>query len=277
LLGWQETQTAVTFLNDWALELDQIGRPLEAEPIEHRAIKLASDGKSADAVIPIILTNYARMLRKLNRLDEASDYAQRAYDKARGAGNQIVTGQSLMERAQIAIAQKNFTAASAYLSEFEPLIRKNLPPTHYAFANLASARSAIAQGEGDLALALQLASQAVAIGEAGLKQGQGSFAFPSHLLRRSSTELASGKMAEALADANRALKLLQAKAQPGSFNNKIGYAFLAYARALDALGKHDEALTAAKSAFENLEQSVGSDHPDTRSARQLAGLDPSGQ
>jgi tetratricopeptide (TPR) repeat protein len=139
-LGWQETQTAVTFLNDWALELDQIGLPLEAEPIEHRAIELASDGKSADAVIPITLTNYARMLRKLNRLDEASDYAQRAYDKARGAGNQIVTGQSLSERAQIAIAQKNFAAASAYLSELELLIRKNLPPTHYAFANLASAR-----------------------------------------------------------------------------------------------------------------------------------------
>ena len=276
-LGWQETQTAVTFLNDWALELDQIGRPLEAEPIERRAIKLASDGKSADAAIPIILTNYARMLRKLNRLDEASDYAQRAYDKARGAGNQVATGQSLMERAQIALAQKNFAAASAHLSELEPLIRKNLPPTHYAFANLAASRSAIAQGEGDLGLALQLANQAVTIGEAGLKQGQGSFAFPSQLLRRSSVELASGKTAEALADANRALGLLQAKVQPGTLTNKLGYAYLAIARALDAQGKHDEAQAPAKLALEHLEKSVGPDHPDTGSARQLAGLESSGQ
>jgi serine/threonine-protein kinase len=272
-LGWQETQTSVTLYNDWALELDQIGRPLDAEPIERNAINLASDGKSSDAVIPVILTNYARILRKLNRLDDAADYAQQAYNKAKVAGNQVVVGQSLMERAQVASAQRNFAQASSFLSELEPLIRKNLPPTHYAFANLAAVRSAIAQGEGDLVLALKLANEAVAIGESGLKkQGQGAFAFPSQLLRRSSAELASGDAGAALADANRAFDLLQSKVQPGTFTNKLGYAYLARARALDAQGKHSDAQVAAKSAFEHLEKSVGPDHPDSRSARELARL-----
>jgi tetratricopeptide (TPR) repeat protein len=121
-----------------------------------------------------------------------------------------------------------------------------------------------------------LADESVAIGEAGLKaRGEGAFAFPSFLLKRSSVELASGNTEHALADSNRALALLQSKAQPGSFSNKLGYAYLACARALDAQGKHDDARTYAKSALEHLEKSVGSDHPETRSARQLAGLDSS--
>jgi hypothetical protein len=225
-----------------------------------------------------VLTNYARILRKLDRLDEAAEFAQRSYEKAEKAHNQVVMGQSRLEQARIATAQHKFTEASALLSQVEPMMRKNLPPTHYAFANLASDRASIAMGEGDLPAALKLANQAVAIGEAGLKaQGQGAFAFPSFLLKRSAVELALGKPEPAFADSDRALKLLQAKAQPGSFNNKIGYAYLAYARALDAEGKHDEARVAAKSALENLEKSNGTEHPETRSARQLAGLDVSSQ
>jgi eukaryotic-like serine/threonine-protein kinase len=274
-LGWQQTQTGITLFNDWALELDQIGRPLEAEQIERQAIDIARDGDSEDAVMPIVLTNYARILRKLNRLDEASDYAQRSNAKARQAENQVVIGQSMLERARIATAQHQFSVASALLSEVEPMMRKHLPPTHYAFANLAADRSAIAMGEGDTVLALKLANQAVEIGEVGLKaSGQGAFAFPGFLTRRSTVALAAGNLDLAVADSNRALALLLPKTEPGSFTNKIGYAYLAQARALDAQGKHDDARSAARSAFENLEKSLGPDHPETLGAQQLAGLGP---
>jgi len=277
-LGWRETETGVTLFNNWALELDQIGRALEAEEIERRAINLARNDNSEDSVTPLVLTNYARILRKLDRLDEASDYAQRGYEKAAKARNQVVMAQSLLERARIATAQRKFAEASGFLNEVEPMMRKALPPTHYAFANLASDRASIAQGEGNFALALRLVNQAVTIGEAGLKkQGEGAFAFPSFLLKRSSIELDLGDAGSAVADSSRALTLLQAKTQPGSFSNKMGYAYLAHARALDAQGKDDEARTAARSAVENLEKSDGPDHPDTRSARQLAGLEPSAQ
>jgi tetratricopeptide (TPR) repeat protein len=119
---------------------------------------------------------------------------------------------------------------------------------------------------------LQFSNQAIAIGEAGLKaRGEGAFAFPGFLLRRSAIELASGDLDHAFADAERALNLQLTKAETGSFSNKLGYAYLARARALDALGKHEEAQSAAKSAFDNLEKSVGPDHPETRAAQQLAG------
>lgn len=273
-LGWEETDTSVHMFNNWALELDQIGRTLEAEQIERRALDLTNDGNSVEVSTSMILNNYAKILRKLNRLDEAADYAQRSYDRAQSEHNQLVTSQSLLERARIAISQHKFAQASELLSELEPQMRKHLPPAHYAFASLAADRSKIAFGEGNLALALQFSDQSVAIGEAALKSGgQGTFAFPGFLLNRSAIELASGRLEQAVADANRALSVQKASTQPNSLSSTLGYAYLALARALDVQGKHDEAQAAAGLAAQNLEKCLGASHPDTRSAVQLAALD----
>jgi tetratricopeptide (TPR) repeat protein len=273
-LGWEETDTSVHLLNNWALELDQIGRTLEAEQIERRALDLTNDGNSVEVSTSMILNNYAKMLRKLNRLDEAANYAQRSYDRAQSEHNQLVTGQSLLERARIAISQRKFTQASELLSELEPQMRKHLPPAHYAFASLTADRAKIAFGEGNLALALQFADQSVAIGESALKSGgQGTFAFPGFLLNRSAIELASGSLEQAVADANRALDLQKSSTQPNSLSSTLGYAYLALARALDAQGKHGESQSAAGLAAQNLEKCLGAGHPDTRSAVQLAALD----
>jgi eukaryotic-like serine/threonine-protein kinase len=272
-LGWEETETSIHLFNNWALELDQMGRPLEAEKIERRVLDLTQDRTSVEGSTAMILNNYAKMLRKLNRLDEAADYAQRSYDEAQNEHNQLVIGQSLLERARIAISQHKFAEASELLSEVEPQMRKHLPPGHYAFASLATDRAKIALGEGDPALALQLSNQSVAIGESALKSGgQGTFAFPGFLLTRSNIELASGSMDQAVADSNRALVLVKANAPPNSFSSTLGYAYLALARALDAQGKHDDARAAALSASGNLERCLGPDHPDTRNAVQLATL-----
>jgi tetratricopeptide (TPR) repeat protein len=274
-LGWEETETSVHLFNNWALELDQMGRPLEAEKIERQVLDLTQDGNSVELSTSMFMNNYAKMLRKLNRLDDAAGYAQRSYDRAQKEHNQIVIGQSLLERARIAISQHKFPEATQLLSEVEPQMRKHLPPGHYAFASLAADRAKIALGEGDPALALQLSNQSVAIGESALKTGgQGAYAFPGFLLTRSSSELASGNTEQAVADANRALTLVKSNAPQYSFSSILGYAYLALARALDAQGKHDDARAAAASASENLEKCLGSDHPDTRNAVQLASLDP---
>lgn len=274
-LGWEETETGSHLFNNWALELDQIGRPLEAEAIERRALDLTREGNPGGMSTAMILNNYAKMLRKLDRLDEAADYAQRSYEQAQKEHNQLVTGQSLMERARIAIGRRKFSEASELLSEVEPQMRKHLPSTHYAFASLAADRARIAVGEGDQGLALQFANQSVAIGEAALKAGgEGNFAFPGYLLNRSSIELAAGSLEQASVDANRALTFLGSTTQPNSFSSTLGYAHLAVARTMDAQGKHDKAREEAALAAQNLQRCLGSDHPDTLAARQFASLDP---
>jgi tetratricopeptide (TPR) repeat protein len=269
-LGRDDTQTAGTLFNNWALALNQFGRPRDAERIYRRAIEISRDNRGEQAVSPMLLINYARVLRDLWRLDEAADYAQRSYLKAQRADDQVVINQSLLERARICRDQRDLAGAEAVLAEVEPRLRRNLPPGHIAFASLASERALVARARGDLKVATDLADQAVAITEASVKAGrQGVDLMPTLLVRRSDLKLQLHRPDEAAADAARALTMLQPAAQPGTFSSVLGRAHLTLGRALQAQGKREEARAAFFSAAEHLQNALGPDHPDTRRARQL--------
>jgi tetratricopeptide (TPR) repeat protein len=157
------------------------------------------------------------------------------------------------------------------LDEVEPRLRRGLPVGHIAFASLASNRALIALGRGDLQTALGLSNEAVAIAEAAMKAGRlGGDYLPTFLVRRSDIELQLGHADQAEADAARALRLLQASSQVGAFSSARGRAYLALGHALQAEGKGSEANAAFRSAAEHLQHTLGTDHPDTSSARQLA-------
>jgi tetratricopeptide (TPR) repeat protein len=96
-------------------------------------------------------------------------------------------------------------------------------------------------------------------------------------MRRCTVELEAGRPSQAAADVLRALKQLQAASPPGTFSSNIGRAYLNLGRALQAQGKSEEARAAFRSAAENLQNTLGPDHPDTRSARQLAESEPQRQ
>jgi hypothetical protein len=61
--------------------------------------------------------------------------------------------------------------------------------------------------------------------------------------------------------------LLRKGAPPDSRSSSLGGACLALGRALDAQGRHEEAKVAFQSALENLEITLGPDHPESRAAR----------
>ena len=270
-LGRDDTETAGTLFNNWALALSQSGRSLEAEPIFRRAINISRADNTDQAVSPMLLLNYGRDLRDLGRLDEAADYAERAYTKAQQNGQLVVVNQSLLERARIYRDQHDLTRSAAMLAEVEPRLRKALPPGHYAFAALISEQSLLDSARGNLQMALERANQAVSMYEAAMKDGKaGEAGLPALLLRRSVIELQLTRPDEAAADAARGLKLLQAAAQPGSFSSGLGRAYLTLGQALVAQGKRDEARATFASAAEHLQKAIGPDHPDTREALRLA-------
>ena len=271
-LGRDDTETAVVLFNNWGMALNQLGLPLEAEKVYRRAIKTSRAGQTEEAVSPMVLNNYAKTLHDLGRLEEAADYAERAYTKALHVGHQLAVNQSLLERASIYREQRNFTRAAAMLAEVEPRLRQSLPPGHYAFGSLASQQALIALARGDLQAALRLADESVAIDEAAIKAGgQGTDYLPAVLLRRSTIKVAARRPDDAAADAARALSMLQKAAQPGVFSSTLGRAYLTLGVALRSQGKRDEALTAFRSAAEHLEKALGPDHPDARSARESLG------
>src|ERR1700730_15132746 len=229
------TENAGTLFNNWALALYQSGRALEAERVFRRAIDISRADKTEDAVSPMLLTNYARTVRDLGRLDAAADYAERAYAKAQQQDHQVVINQSLLLRALIYCDQRDLTRAAAMLLEVEPRLRRTLPPGHYAFSSLASEQSLIALARGDPRTALRLADQALVIDEAAIKAGgQGAGVLPIVLIRRSAVELEVGRPDQAAADAARALSLLQASTEPRASSCNLGRAYLTLGRALQA-------------------------------------------
>ena len=127
-LGRSDTQTAVVIFNDWALALDKLGRPLGAEKLFRRAIDISRAGQTEETVSPILLNNYAKTLYQLGRLEEAADYAGRAYVKAQRISDQMVIYQSLYGRALICIEQHDFNQAAACLRKWNQYCSEVSPP-----------------------------------------------------------------------------------------------------------------------------------------------------
>jgi len=270
-LGRDETETAVVLYNNWALELDQVGRPLEAEKVYRRVIDISRDSATEEAVSPMVLNNYARVLRELDHLPQAVDYAERAHSKAVKTGDELVISQSLLELAHIYRGQHDLERAEAMIAEVEPRLRKDLPPGHYAFAAVTTERALIARENHDLPKALSLVNQSIATLEAAVKAGgEGAFLLPGLYTYRSEIELAMSHADQAAADAEHALAALRSNLRPGDVSSKVGRAYLAQARALASEGKPAAARASAAQALTELEASLGPDHPDTSAARRLA-------
>ncbi len=270
-LGRDNTKSAVALFNDWALALDRLGRPLEAASLFRRAIDISRVGSTEEAVSPLLLNNYAGTLRQLDRLDEAADYAERAYAKGLQTGDQDAIYHALNTRALVYIDQRDFKRAASMLAELEPIVLRIFPPGHYWLGSLASVQALLASGTGDFKTAQLLADRSVNIVEAASKSGRaGSDFLPIALLRRATVELASGHPDQAEGDARRALTQLQYASPSGEFSSVIGRAYLTLGRALQAQGKPSEAQAVFRSAAENLQSTLGPDSPDTRSARRSA-------
>jgi tetratricopeptide (TPR) repeat protein len=273
-LGRDDTRTAATLYNNWAIELVQVGRPLEAERLYRRAIDITKVSESENDVSPIVLHNFAISLRELGRIQEAADNEDLSYRLSQKVGGQGMEGRIMLERARIYTAQHNPAQASVLLAQVEEKFHKDLPAGHFAFAVLAGAQSLNELEKGDVAAAMKHADEAVSIDEAAIKSGgEGSYYLPTLLTNRATVELAGHHPDTAASDASRAVSLWKAGMEPGMFSNKVGRAYLILGHALQEQGKSDEARAAFRSAAENLQTTLGTDHPDYREARQLAGLE----
>jgi serine/threonine-protein kinase len=273
-LGRDNTQSAVALFNDWALALDRLGRPLDAANLYRRAIDISRVGSTEEAVSPLLLNNYAGTLRELDRLEEAADYSERAYDKGLQTGDEDTIYHSLNTRALVYIDQHDFKRAASMLAELQPIALRIFPPGHYWLGSLASVQALLASGTRDFKTAQVLADRSVDIVEAATRAGKAGTDFlPVALLRRATVELASGRPDGASIDAQRALNLLESASPSGEYSCVIGSAYLTLGRAMQAQGKQSEARIAFRSAADHFQNTLGADHLETRSALQLASVD----
>ena len=139
-----------------------------------------------------MLLKYARALADIQHLDEAADYAERGYARAKQGGNDVARGQSLFVRANVYRTKGDLDAAARMLDEVEPWLRRSLPDGHIAFATLADQRALLAQARGDAAGALVLENRAIDIAEAsGRNKREGSDNLRVYLVHRSEDRTAA--------------------------------------------------------------------------------------
>jgi len=274
-LGRVRTQLAGSLFHNWGVMLLRVGRPLDAEKALHRSIDVSRDNESEDFVSPTTLGVYAEVLWELGRTEEAGNYAERAYWKGRKDGDGVATRLALIQRARIRRARGDLIGSGQMLSELDTLLHRTLPSGQVYFARLASELSLNARAVGDWLKALEWADKAVEIAEQAAKRRSASSLYEGrYLVARSTIKLHLDSVNEAIADASAALPLLQSVALPGSASSDVGRAQMALGRALSAEHKDDQARSAFRNASENLDQSLGPDNPESREARQLAGLSP---
>ncbi len=269
-LGYDDSQKAVKLFDNWALTLNYDGRELEAQRLYRRALDISRNDETNSAVAPDLLLNYAGLLQELGQRAEAARYFALASKKAHELNDNVLADNADLLQAWMFTNAHAFAQATRQVDELEQRRRKRYAPEHYVFAELSLVRANIALGRGDLASAAHFAKEAVEIDEASIRRiGQCAALLSALLVSRSGIELKSGQREEAASDARRAIKLLEEREDPSILSSNVGRAYLALALALEAEGKPDEAQLAARKAYANLQTTLGSDQPDTQSARQL--------
>lgn len=259
-LGYDQTKAAGSTFSTLGFFLNRAGRPRDAERWYLRAREVLGE-------YDWWLESYADVLRQLGRLDEAAEFADRACASAQ---KENLRG-SLRIRGRIYIDQDNFTRAEETFAKVESVLTGSTPK-HFV-AELTSDRALLAQSEGKIPAALQLADKAVTMDEAATGAGEEGLAIlPMLLNRRAAIEVEAGQPDKAKTDADRSLSLLQSSLGSDAFSVHIATAQMARGRALLAQGNSQEARSAFRSAAEQFEHTLGSDHRNTRAARQLAGL-----
>ncbi len=271
-LGRDETELAGVLFNNWGVMLERAGRPLDAEQSLRRTIEIERHTSSTNGVSPMSLGVYSDILIELGRINEAAEYAQEAYQQASQSGDGGAVQNALFQLAEVYRAQSDLARSDEMLAQLGPRLRKTRPPQHIDFAFLALEMAENAQAAGNRQKAIEHANQAVAIAQAWKKETHGSgFYEGTFLIGRSAILLKSNRVEDALADADRAIPILQQVSIRARSSSDVGLAYLAKGRALQAQGKDDEALAAFRLADQQLENSMGPDSPDSRSARELAG------
>jgi len=217
----------------------------------------------------MLLLNYARSLRWLERLDEAAKVAERAYERGKAKGFEVVVNQSLLLRASTYRAQGDVARSAAMLEEVEPRLRQALPSEHPAFAGLLIEQALTAEAGGDLDAALGLIDRASAIAAAARLNGGSAGYAPRALIRRSEIKNAAGQYADAAADARHAIEQLDSDLPRDMLSMWRGDAYLALGRALQAQHQMSQSKSALLEASRQLAGALGPQHPRVELVQRL--------
>ena len=262
--GRGRTIAAADIWNNWAL-IYFGGDIRKAEPLTRRCLELRRSIEGLDAVAPTFLFNYAGVLHRLGKYDEAERLLRetiRTADARKMVRTQVDAMMELAdlhtERGHFAAAQQELDLVARYSSQsfFNPLQQ----------ALLKYSRGILAFGRGERAVARDELTESTRLFEtARARPAQNVLA----LVALARAETALGNRAAAEADARNAITLAESLVEKDSPSYLIGLSRTALGEV--QLGRGDAGAGATLSAaLGHLEQTLGPDHPATLETRRLS-------
>ena len=178
-----------------------------------------------------------------------------------------MTNQALFMRGRLQLAKGDLTRAAQLFAEVEPRFRRVFPAEHAVIASLTTEQALLAQARGEMDRAAILADRAVALSEA---DPQATELLARCLVRRSALALQMHRLEAATSDAARAMALEAERTDPNSRSYLVGRVYLTLGRgALSARQVWRREEPRLRRPCSISESTLGEDHPETRSARQL--------
>jgi serine/threonine protein kinase len=260
--GREHGPDATVTRNNLAVVYDGTGNPRHALQVYDEILQSAPQ-THAGALPVVMVGNRARALESIGRFDEARTGYERCIELSVRGELPLMHLHCLAGLAWLARETGDLPGADRYLREASELARTATPATgpHQVILNIARARIALANN--------QLAA-ARAILDAVLAAGNTVFFQMAALLPRAEVNLNEGRLAQAEADARKALALAQ-DAQGGvPHSNRTGLSWLMLGRVLAKKGDTVGSRQALLAAIDHLSNTVDPDHPLLLLARQLA-------
>jgi eukaryotic-like serine/threonine-protein kinase len=252
---------ATVIRNNLAVIYDGTGNPRHALQVYDQILQSASR-TSARAAPIITVGNRARALELIGRFAESRDGYNRCIELAIQGELPLVHLHCLTGLAWLSREMGDAKGADRYLREASELGRSAAPATgtHQVALKIASGRIALANN--------QFAAARLSL-DAALAEGSTVLLQMSALLPRAELNLNESRLAEAEADARRALALAQSAQAGVAHSNRTGLSWLVLARVLarkaDSVGSRQALLA----AIEHLSDTVDPDHPQLLLARRL--------
>jgi serine/threonine-protein kinase len=252
--GLDNTRTAAVLLNNWAVMLQEAGQIVEAAALAGRAADMARTADAENGPNFALLGNYASMLAAMGERVGADRHFEESLRKARAARSP----RRLLIVLQFAIRSSceagDPLRAERLLNEASAVLEADRSASPYSKAIVEVSAARVALANGNAPRAVQLAERAASMLAAATPMRAG---MPQAEILLASSLNASGRFAEALAVAEKSVRIAADRLGGLKHSYLMGQGLLEVANAKAGLGETGSARTSLASAFEHLRATVG--------------------
>lgn len=261
-VGRERTLAAADVLNNWAL-VHFRSDIRKAEPLLRRALELRRSAEGGNGVAPSLSHNYAGVLLRLGRFDEALPVFEETIRTSAARQENRIMFDAMMQLADLHIQNGQLQEAEKQLARLIPHM------SHPRFDRNRRAQLAYYQGH--------LAERRGNMHEARERYEASTRTFDEipekialnvdALAGLARSELAAGNAQAGTRAAQHALQLARTLGEPGVPSHLLGTALLAVGDSQRAGGVLELSRTSYQQALQNLQETLGPEHALTEQAR----------